>query len=165
MTAHVELYIDGKRHAAVLADDPARPARIGGPIATAVDLVRWHAASCRVSRDAGATRSATAQFAWYGLWYGDQKNHHHASEPSGGRNSRTGRGRSGAKRFRIRAACRRSGSFRCGRMEGDAARCAAANGRPAHQKGAGVGRRAALAPGTEAQFPEREGCVSGITFD
>jgi hypothetical protein len=50
-------------------------------------------------------------------------------------------------------------------MEGEAARRAAANGRPAHQEGACVGRRAPLAPGTEEQVPEREGCVSGIAFD
>jgi predicted nucleic acid-binding protein len=28
-----------------------------------------------------------------------------------------------------------------------------------------VGRRAPLAPGPEEKFPEKEGCVSGITFD
>lgn len=50
-------------------------------------------------------------------------------------------------------------------MEGDAAGCAAANGWSAHQEGAGVGRFAALAAGTEKKFSEKEGCVSGITFD
>ena len=50
-------------------------------------------------------------------------------------------------------------------MEGDARRCAAANGRPANEKGACVGRRASLSPGTEENFQKREGGVNGITFD
>ena len=50
-------------------------------------------------------------------------------------------------------------------MEGDAGRCAAANGRPANETGAHVGRPDSLSPRTKASFRKREGGVSGITFD
>src|ERR1035437_7006417 len=50
-------------------------------------------------------------------------------------------------------------------MEGDAGRCAAANGRPADEKGAHVGRRASLSSRTEESFQKREGGVNGLTFD
>src|ERR1017187_1471417 len=50
-------------------------------------------------------------------------------------------------------------------MEGHAGRCAAANGRPANEKGAHVGRCASLSPRTEESFQKREGGVNGSTFD
>ena len=50
-------------------------------------------------------------------------------------------------------------------MEGDAGRCAAANGRPANEKGTHVGRLASLSSRTEASFEKRQGGVNGLTFD
>ena len=50
-------------------------------------------------------------------------------------------------------------------MEGDAARRTAADGRPADETGACVGRRGSFSPGSGERFKEGKGGVNGITFD
>src|SRR5215471_4547066 len=51
------------------------------------------------------------------------------------------------------------------RMEGDAGRGIAENGRPLNQGGARVGRRSPFSAGVEERFQKAQGRVSGITLD